>query len=156
MVVTYFSAGKIFGNIPFPLLEVHPGNETWSYNDQAFNMMNIGEFISNEYVTWKVENHFDGLFLNKLPILKKLKWREVTTFQGVWGRLNNSQNPIVNLPEFSRSLEKMPYLESSFGIENIFKFLRVDAIWRLSYLGNEFKNIRVAPFGIRAKLQFDF
>ena len=151
-----FSAGKIFGNIPFPLLEVHPGNETWSYNDQAFNMMNIGEFISNEYVTWKVENHFDGLFLNKLPILKKLKWREVTTFQGVWGRLNNSQNPIVNLPEFSRSLEKMPYLESSFGIENIFKFLRVDAIWRLSYLGNEFKNIRVAPFGIRAKLQFDF
>ena len=119
-------------------------------------MMNIGEFISNEYVTWKVENHFDGLFLNKLPILKKLKWREVTTFQGVWGRLNNSQNPIVNLPEFSRSLEKMPYLESSFGIENIFKFLRVDAIWRLSYLGNEFKYIRVAPFGFRAKLQFDF
>ncbi|MAP01802.1 MAG: hypothetical protein CMD01_03165 [Flavobacteriales bacterium] len=151
-----FSAGKIFGNIPFPLLEVHPGNETWSYNDEAFNMMNIGEFISNEYVTWKIENHFDGLFLNKFPLLKKLKWREVATFQGVWGRLNNPENLVLDLPEFSSSLERKPYIESSFGIENIFKFLRVDVIWRLSYLDNEFEGIKVAPFGVRAKLQFDF
>ncbi|MFL2570632.1 MAG: DUF5686 family protein [Parvicellaceae bacterium] len=151
-----FSAGKIFGNIPYPLLEVHPGNETWSYNSEAFNMMNIGEFISNEYISGKIENHFDGLFLNKFPLLKKLKWREVVAIQGVWGRLNNIESQPIELPAFSRSLENKPYLESSFGIENIFKFLRIDVIWRLSYLNNEFDGIKVAPFGIRAKLQFDF
>ena len=62
----------------------------------------------------------------------------------------------MELPEFSKSLEKKPYLESSLGIENIFKFLRIDVIWRLSYLNNDFEGIKVAPFGIRAKLQFDF
>jgi hypothetical protein len=151
-----FSLGKIFGNIPYPLLEVHPGNETWSYNDDAFNMMNIGEFISNEFITAKIENHFDGLFLNKFPLLKKLKWREVVALQGVWGRLSNVSNLPMELPDFSKSLEKRPYLESSLGIENIFKFLRIDVIWRLSYLNNDFEGIKVAPFGIRAKLQFDF
>jgi hypothetical protein len=151
-----FSLGKIFGDIPYPLLEVHPGNETWSYNDEAFNMMNIGEFISNEFISAKIENHFDGLFLNKIPLLKKLKWREVVALQGVWGRLLNLTNSQMELPEFSKSLAKKPYLESSLGIENIFKFLRIDVIWRLSYLNNDFEGIKVAPFGIRAKLQFDF
>ena len=94
--------------------------------------------------------------MNKFPLLKKLKWREVATFQGVWGRLNNPENLVLDLPEFSSSLERKPYIESSFGIENIFKFLRVDVIWRLSYLDNEFEGIKVAPFGVRAKLEFDF
>lgn len=151
-----FSLGKIFGNVPYPLLEVHPGNETWSYNDEAFNMMNIGEFISDEFISAKIENHFDGLILNKIPFLKKLKWREVVALQGVWGRLSNNTFSTMELPDFSKSLEKKPYLESSLGIENIFKFLRIDVIWRLSYLNNDFEGIKVAPFGIRAKLQFDF
>ncbi len=151
-----FSLGKIFGDVPYPLLEVHPGNETWSYNDEAFNMMNIGEFISDEFVSAKIENHFDGLILNKIPFLKKLKWREVVALQGVWGRLTNNTFSTMELPDFSKSLEKKPYLESSLGIENIFKFLRIDVIWRLSYLNNDFEGIKVAPFGIRAKLQFDF
>jgi len=88
--------------------------------------------------------------------LKKLKWREVVALQGVWGRLSNNTFSTMELPDFSKSLEKKPYFESSLGIENIFKFLRIDVIWRLSYLNNDFEGIKVAPFGIRAKLQFDF
>lgn len=151
-----FSAGKIWGNLPYPLLEVHPGNETWSYNDDSYNMMNIGEFVSDEFISFKAYQHFDGLFLNKIPILSKLKWREVIGIKGVWGRLNSKHDEIMILSDFSSSLKSRPYLEGSAGIENIFKFLRLDVIWRLSHLDNELSGQRVSPIGFRAKLQFDF
>ncbi len=118
--------------------------------------MNIGEFVSDEYVSFKVQQHFDGLILNKIPMLRKLKWREVGTFQGVWGRLDPDKENGLVIPNFSSSLQNKPYLESSMGIENIFKFLRIDVIWRLSYLDNEFEGIKVNPIGLRAKLQFEF
>ena len=130
--------------------------ETWSYNDDAYNMMNIGEFVSDEFISFKAYQHFDGLLLNKIPLLSKLKWREVAGIKGVWGRLNSRHNEIMILPSFSRSLNAKPYLECSAGIENIFKFLRFDVIWRLSYLDNELSGQKVAPIGFRAKLQFDF
>ena len=151
-----FEGGKIIGNVPFPLLEVHPGNETWSYNDNAFNMMNICEFVSDEYISFKLQHHFNGLVFNKIPYLRKLKWREVATFQGVWGSLSEDNQNNILLPEYTSSLRNKPYLESSLGIENIFKFLRIDVIWRLSYLDNEFEGIKVSPLGLRAKLQLDF
>jgi len=151
-----FSAGKIWGNLPYPLLEVHPGNETWSYNDDSYNMMNIGEFVSDEFISFKAYQHFDGLFLNKIPILSKLKWREVIGIKGVWGRLNSRHDEIMILSDFSSSLKAKPYLEGSAGIENIFKFLRFDVIWRLSHLDNELSGQKVSPIGFRGKLQFDF
>ena len=148
--------GKIIGDVPYPLLEVHPGNETWSYNENAFNMMNICEFISDEYISFKVQQHFDGLILNKIPFLRKLKWREVAAFQGVWGSLKSENENVLLLPDYASSLQNKPYLESSLGIENIFKFLRIDVIWRLSYLDNEFEGINVSPLGLRAMLQLEF
>ncbi len=148
--------GKIIGTLPFPLLEVHPGNETWSYNDDAFNMMNIAEFVSDQYISFNAQQHLNGLILNKIPLLRNLKWREVLTFQGVWGQLNPSNLNVLLLPKFTSSLSQKPYLEAAAGIENIFKFLRFDVIWRLSYLDNEFEGIKVNPIGLRAKLQFDF
>ena len=119
-------------------------------------MMNIAEFVSDEYISFKLQHHFNGLVFNKIPYLRKLKWREVATFQGVWGSLRPENENDVLLPDYSTSLQNKPYLESSLGIENIFKFLRIDVIWRLSYLDNEFEGINVSPLGLRAKLQLDF
>ncbi len=148
--------GKIWGDVPFPLLEIHPGNETWSFNSIAFNMMNIGEFISDRYISFKAEHHFDGLFLNKFPLIEKLQIREIAGLKGVYGNLSNSHENILSLPNFSSSLQKKPYLETYLGLENIFKFIRLDFIWRLSYLDNRFDGIKVSPFGVRGSLQFDF
>jgi hypothetical protein len=151
-----FELGKVFGKAPYPLLEVHNGNETWNYNETAFNMMNILEFVSDEYISFNAHQHFDGLFLNKIPLLRKLKWREVLTLTGVYGRISGSNVAIMELPSFTSTLKDKPYLEMAAGIENIFKFLRVDLLWRMTYLDNEYDGIKVNQIGIRGKLQFDF
>ena len=151
------TGGKIWGDVPYPLLEIHPGNETWSFNPVAFNMMNIGEFLSDRYVSFNAEHHFDGLFLNKIPVLKKMQVREIAGIKGVYGDLSiDAHENIFSIPDFSSSLQKKPYLETYFGLENIFKFIRLDFIWRLSYIDNTFDGIKVSPFGLRGSLQFDF
>jgi len=151
-----FSVGKVWGNLPYPLLEVHPGNETWGYNEDAYNLMNINEFVSDEYISFNVHQHFGGIFLNKIPLLRKLKWREVVTFKGIYGRLQQKNTNLMALADYTTTLTAKPYMELAAGIENIFSFLRVDAVWRLSYLSHEVDGIKVSPFGIRGKLQFEF
>jgi hypothetical protein len=147
--------GKLWGTVPFPFLFIHNGNETWGYTND-FNTMNIGEFMSDEYVSLSVAHYFGGVFLNRIPLLRKLKWRELVTARVVYGQLNNRHSTILDLPTFSGSLSDKPYAEVSAGIENIFKVLRVDALWRLTYLDNNAQDINVLRFGIRAKLQFEF
>ncbi|MBT5402679.1 MAG: carboxypeptidase-like regulatory domain-containing protein [Crocinitomicaceae bacterium] len=151
-----FELGKVWGAVPYPLLEIHLGNETWTYNKLAYNMMNISEFVSDEYISASFEHHFDGLLFNKIPIIRKLKWREVATFKAIYGRLSPKHRREMVLPYFTSSLSEKPYSEVSVGIENIFQVFRVDAIWRLSYRDNSFDGIQVYKFGLRCKFQVDF
>jgi hypothetical protein len=151
-----FSIGKVWGDLPYPLLEIHPGNETWGYNEDSYNLMNINEFVSDEYISFNAHQHFGGILLNKLPLLRKLKWREVVTFKGVYGRLDNKNTTLMDLADYTTTLKTKPYMELAAGIENIFSFLRVDAVWRLTYLSHEVDGMKVSPFGIRGKLQFEF
>jgi hypothetical protein len=151
-----FEAGKTWGTLPYPLLFVHTGNETYGYERNAFNAMNIGEFISDQYISLTAEHHFEGLFLNRFPLLRKLKWREVIGGKMIYGQLNDKHKDVFALPYYSSTLKENPYSEVSIGIENIFKVLRIDALWRLSYLNNNSKDINVLKFGIRAKLQIRF
>jgi hypothetical protein len=155
---TWYSveAGKIWGTLPFPLLEIHPGNETYGYNISAFNMMNILEFVSDEYVSFNVRHHFMGLFFNRVPLLQKLKWREVFSIKGIYGRLDEKHLSVMDLPGFTSTLAAKPYFEMAAGIENIFKVFRVDVLWRMSYLDNKYDGINVSPIGIRGRLQIDF
>ena len=93
--------GKYFGQLPFPLLEIHSGNETFFYDQRSFNLMNFFEFISDEYATLMFTHHFDGYFLNKIPLMQKLKWREVLAFRTVAGQLANQQRKELVLPDLS-------------------------------------------------------
>jgi len=147
----FFEAGKIWGNLPYPLLKLHNGNETYSYDYYAFNMMNLFEFASDRYVSFSVVQHFEGFFLNKIPLMRKLKWREVALFKGVAGDLRNNHINLMDFPLGLQSLDK-PYYETGVGIENIFKILRIDALWRLSYRDNP----NIQTFGIRGAVQFKF
>jgi hypothetical protein len=151
-----FEAGKILGTIPYPLLEIHAGNETFTTNPSSFNMMNLVEFVSDQYVSANFAHHFEGLFLNKIPLLRKLKWREVATFKAVYGTLSPRHLEIMDLPIYSRSLKAKPYVECSVGVENIFKIIRVDLLWRLTYLDNTFEGIDVSTLALRFNLSFDF
>lgn len=143
--------GKIWGTLPFPLLRLHPGNETFLFDAYAFNLMNYFEFVSDEYVSVYYTHHFDGFFLNHIPLMRKLKWREVGFVKGVLGTLSDENKNYNKLPEITHTLEK-PYIEAGVGIENIFKIIRVDGIWRLSHLNQQ----KSSNFALFISLYFTF
>jgi hypothetical protein len=130
-------AGKIFGQVPYPLLELHKGNQGLIFNRYAFNMMNEFEIVSDEYAGLWVEHHLEGKFLNLIPLIKKLKWREVFTFKGLAGRLDPQNTQYLQLAEGMRGLNNGTdrygyYAEAGVGIENIFALGRIDFLWRLT------------------------
>lgn len=151
-------AGQIFGNAPFPFLELHKGNETYSYDELAFNMLNYYEFVSDKWVSLYAEQHFEGIILNKVPLFRKLKMREVVSAKGIIGELSPDNRKILKFPYAMTALEgdktgnPKPYFEAGVGIENILKIIRIDAVWRLAYL----QRPNISKFGIRAALQIRF
>jgi hypothetical protein len=143
--------GKIWGKLPYPFLELHPGNETFFFDEYAFNLMNYGEFVSDQFISVYYTHHFDGLFLNHIPLFRKLKWREVSYVRGAIGTLSAENKSFNNLPENVHFLDK-PYYEAGIGIENIFKVIRIDGIWRLSHL--DYNNIN--KFALFVSFYFSF
>ena len=144
-------AGRIWGTLPYPLLKIHAGNETYFFDETAFNMMNYYEFVSDKYLKVFYTHHFNGLLFNRVPLFRKLKWREVAFVSGLVGNTDQSNKDYSVFPAEMYTLYK-PYFEAGAGIENIFKIIRVDAVWRLSYLDHP----QISPFGIRFSLQFNF
>ena len=147
----YVSAGKIYGNMPYPLLTVLAGNENYTYDHLSYNLMNYYEFVVDQYVSLYYTHYFNGLFLNKIPLVKKLDFRELVWGKGVWGSLRPDQKNIHPLPGFLNALNQ-PYYEAGFGLENIFRVLRFDAFWRLSHLDNP----GISTFAVRGSMQIKF
>jgi len=148
-ILTY---GKIWGQVPYPLLELHGGNETYIYDIYAYNSMNYYEFGSDEYASATIAHHFDGFFLNKIPLMKKLKWREVVGGKAVIGSVNNKNREQLLFPSTLHALDHGAFMEVTAGIENIFKVFRIDGVWRLTYLDHP----KALPFSIKGSLQFTF
>jgi hypothetical protein len=137
----YIQAGKIWGNIPFPLMKIHEGNETYAFDTYAFNLMNYQEFVSDTYFSLFLEHHFQGFFLNKIPLFRRLKWREVAGVRSLIGSYDPTQHAGMVFPKGMTGLRSTPYTEFSAGVENIFKIIRVDAVWRYNY--NEDRKIKL-------------
>jgi len=151
-------AGKVFGRVPYLFLETHPGNDAYFYNKSAYNMMNSFEFVSDTWIGLRIEQHLDGFIFNRIPLIRKLKWREVLFVRGVWGTLSaeneaaNILNEQINSGPYYGSFDKGPYIEAGCGIENIFKFFRIDALWRLNYWDNQYAQ----KFSVRFTMNFNF
>ena len=132
-------AGKVWNKVPYPLLILPNANLSYTIQPESYTNMNAMEFISDEYASWDLTYYMNGNLLNRLPLVKKLKWREVFCFRGLWGHLTDKNNPMNGgeglylFPNGSYTLGKATYMEASIGIENIFKFLRLDYVWRLNY-----------------------
>ncbi len=149
----FIQGGAIFGSVPFPLLKLHEGNETLVNDLYAFNLMDYYEFASDTYASAIIEHHFQGFFLNKIPLLKYLKLREVIGAKAVYGTLDPNRHQQLLLTQGLSDLKNRPYLEASAGVENVLRFFRVDAVWRLSHreqLGAQNK------FGVRVSLHVRF
>jgi hypothetical protein len=166
---TQFEGGYMFGSVPFPLLFIHKGNQTFFQDPNSFNLMNWFEFVSDKYISLDYYHHFNGALFNKIPFLAKLKWRETIGVKGIWGDVGERNNPDatnfsgdpnrifefptrekrnddgelvrdangdVQIQEVTHTLRSMPYVEASFGIENIFKVISVDVVKRFTYLNH--------------------
>jgi hypothetical protein len=149
-------AGKYFGTLPYPLLEIHPGNEYLYYNQYAFEMMNTYEFISDQYAGFNIEHNIGGGIFNHIPLLKRLKWRQFWTAKGLIGSLSEA-NQQLNLDRGYpfRTLKGDPYLELGTGISNIFQVFRIDVCWRVAPapLHEESKE---KYFGVFGSVRFQF
>jgi hypothetical protein len=152
-------AGKIFGRLPYPLLKLHEGNQTYFFDEYAFNLMNYYEFVSDEWASFTYTHYFDGFFFNKIPLLRKLKWREIAWWKGLVGFLSKENLNVMSFPSTLYALDRdqdldrlKPYVEAGVGIENILKFIRVDVIKRFSYLNHS----NISKLGIRVSMYFKF
>lgn len=150
------SAGKVFDTVPYPLLFNHIGNETSFYSTGAFSTMNYFEFASDRFLSLRYQQFMGGYLLSRLPLLNKLKWRLVGNANMLWGRMSNENRdhtPLIdelNMPvEQFGILGETPFIELGYGIENILKFIRIDAFHRLTYLDNN----NVHPFQVKVSFQ---
>ena len=148
--------GQVFGTVAYPFLKVHEGNQSYWLLDNAFNKMNFFEFVSDKYVSGFIENHWDGLFLDRVPLIKKMKLRLVTTARAVYGSVDEKHNSEMRIPSFTKKFGDTPYVEVAMGIENILKLGRIDVFWRLTHLDTGVKVTDLEAFGIRAKYVINF
>jgi hypothetical protein len=146
-----FAVGYINGRAAYPFLKVHEGNQSLYLMSSAFNKLNFLELISDRYVSGFVENQWGGILFDRIPLIKKLKLRLVTTGKFVLGEVRQRHQAEMLMPSFVKKFNNIPYAETSVGIENILKFGRVDLVWRMTHL-----DPGVSPLGIRAKLVFNF
>ena len=129
-----FEAGKIFGQVPYPLLTIPRANQTYAYQVDSYNLMNFLEFANDHYESLNLDQHFNGFFFNKIPLFKKLKWREVISAKALWGGVTNENNPTLrpSLYQFPVAADGRPVtyimnrthliLKEVLASRNIFKF----------------------------------
>jgi hypothetical protein len=143
--------GAVFGNVAYPLLHAIAGNQSLWLMTSAFNKLNFLEFVCDRYTGFYLENHWDGFFMNKIPLVKKLNLRLVTSGRLAYGSLSPRHEAKMLFPDFIKEFDDKPYAETTIGIENLFKFFRVDLVWRMTYLDEN-----TNPLGIRAKFALNF
>jgi len=154
---TQIKAGKVWDKVPFPLLILPNTNQSVTIQPEAFHMMRALEFVTDQYISFNVTYYLKGWILNRIPGIRWLKFREVFSFNSIYGGLTDKNNPALSnnlflFPEGTMGLGNKPYMEVSAGLENIFKILRIDYYRRLTYLDNP--NIKKG--GVRIALRFSF
>ncbi len=148
--------GKVFGTIPYQMLDILPGNEMYYYNQYAFNLMNRFEYLSDQYAGFNLEHNFGPGIFKFIPLTRKLKFRQFWSAKGIIGSLTDSNkqlNYVGNYPY--RSLDGQPYIELGTGVDNIFKFFRIDFVWRVAApapINGELRD----KFGIFGSFRFKF
>lgn len=150
----------VYGDLPYTLLIPHLGNQTPIYTNVTFNLMRYGEFVSDRYASMQYQHHFEGFLLNRIPLMNRLKWRLVGTANVLYGGMSTANKELLISEEANDtatgyqvgSLDKTPYIELGYGVENIFRFFRVDFIHRL--YDNPLHPETTRKFGVLFSFQF--
>jgi hypothetical protein len=147
--------GKTFGTLPYPFLDVAPGNEIYYYNAYAFNLMNKWEYIHDQYAGIQFEHNFGNGLFRFIPLTRKLKFRQFWTAKALWGSLSDKNYQLNSASGLNfQSLNGKTYLEVGTGIDNIFKVLRFDFIYRPLPLSHS--KVNSQRFGVFGSFRFTF
>ncbi|MBC7605833.1 MAG: carboxypeptidase-like regulatory domain-containing protein [Burkholderiales bacterium] len=125
--------GKTYGKVPLGLLSVVPGNQTYFTIENTFSNLNFYEFVTDQYATFQWNHNFNGKIFSRIPLMRKLNWREIIGVKGIVGTISD-ENKAINASGLIYDAPEKGYWEYSAGIGNIFKVFRIDFSWRGSYL----------------------
>lgn len=162
----FVKGGAQWNKVPFPLLIMPAANLSYILQRETFNLINNMEFLNDRYASLDVSWDLNGKIFNRIPLLKKLKWREAIGFKMLYGHLTDKNNPMKHLGDSELFLfptrdgrptsfvmdSKTPYMECSVGIHNIFKILHIDYVRRLNYLDHPDAN----KWGVRFMVMMTF
>ena len=160
---------KVWSQVAYPDLIIPDVNLSYTIQPEGYTLMKPMEFINDKALSWEVIYWGNGVLFNRLPLIKKLRLREVFTLRGLWGSLSDKNNPSLNSNPSSLSddkavlfhfptdvlcqpMGKKPYMEAGVGIDNILTVLRVDYVWRINYREHAGSD----RHGIRVSLHFNF
>ncbi len=162
----FLKGGAEWNKVPFPLLIMPAANLSYISQRETFNLINNMEFLNDRYASFDISWDMNGKIFNRIPLLKKLKWREAIGFKMLYGQLTDKNNPMLNpgdaelflfpardgMPTSFVMDKNKPYMECSIGVHNIFKILHIDYVRRLNYL----ENPNVNKWGIRFMVMMTF
>lgn len=143
---THLNGGAQWDKVPFPMLIMPPVNITYFEHEATMSMMKNMEFLSDRYLFGSVAWDLSGKLLNRVPLVKRLKWREYFAVKGMWSTVTSKNDPTLQSNQSDRILfqfpegvgvmnKKVPYWEVVVGVHNIFKFFGVDYVRRMNYHG---------------------
>ena len=159
-ISTDIKGGIQWNKVPFPLL-IHPAaNQSYIVEDFTFSLISNLEFLNDRYLQGMIEWDLCGKIFNRIPLLKKLQWRELIGFNILWGTLSDKNNPAKSNYQDSELFyfpghfktdaggntfyenntvvmdKTHPYMELRLGVHNIFKLFHIEYVRRLSYRHN--------------------
>ena len=161
---------KVWSQVAYPDLLMPNVNLSYTIQPESFALMKPMEFINDQALTWDLTYWGNGILMNRLPLIKRLRLREVLTLRGIWGSLSDKNNPaqlsvvtplssvdgsdlfLFPADALCQPMGDKPYMEAAVGLDNIFTILRVDYVWRLTYRENAGSD----RHGIRIQFHFNF
>ena len=150
---------KVWSKVAYPDLLMPNVNLSYTIQPESYSLMKPMEFINDQALSWDLTYWGNGVLMNRLPLIKRLRLREVLTLRGIWGSLSDKNNPAQSSDVFlfpadalCQPMGDKPYMEAGVGIDNILTILRVDYVWRLTYRDHVGTDRR----GVRIQLHFNF
>ncbi len=143
--------GKVFGRVPYPLLHIHKGNESFGYDKRGFNLMNEQEYASDVWASFHFQHRFDGLIFNAIPVIRRLKLRSMIDFRAATGSVSTENRSYMTVSNGLGPINGV-YAEAGVGISNIARMMSVGFMWRLT----QRDKAEVSHFGIKMRFSPSF